>query len=167
MRAGRRPRCLLTLAAMLAGALLAGCGMFGGGEPKPVRSDWTKLTIVAASDANDNSALAVDVVLVKDKVVLESLLAMPASAYFASRASLQRTYPEGLTVLPVEITPGQKIDIDRARFSAGRYWAALAFANYATPGDHRTRLLLDNDGYVLQLNVQDFVATDSKTGVAH
>lgn len=151
--------------AMLAmcAALLGGCGLFGG-EPKAVRADWDQLTVVTESDANGNSAVAVDVVLVRDKALLDKLLAMPASAYFAARADLLRTFPDGLTVLPLELTPGQRIDLDHKRLTRDRAWAALVYANYATPGDHRQRLLLDSSGYRLVLGAQDLVARDIKTG---
>jgi len=92
---------------------------------------------------------------------------MPAARYFVARADLQRTFPEALTVLAIEITPGQVIQLEPKRFGAERAWAALAFANYAAPGEHRARLLLDRGGYVLQLNAQGFVASDIQPGAAH
>lgn len=153
------------LAAVLAlAALLSACSMFG--KPKPVRPAWQALAFVAAFDANANSALAVDIVLVKDQVVLETLAAMPAARYFATKADLLRTYPDALTALGVEITPGQLLRIERARFGAERAWAALAFANYATPGEHRARVPLDAGNCLVQLNAQEFVVTDARAGAA-
>jgi type VI secretion system protein len=69
-------------------------------------------------------------------------------------------------VLAVEITPGQLIRLDGKQYRSERVWAALAFANYANPGEHRERLLLNNSGYVLRLNAQGFVASDVTSGVA-
>lgn len=158
--------------AVLAASLLAGCGALAtigalaGGAPRAVKPGWNTLALAAAVDANTNSALAVDVVLVKDKALLESLAGMSAAKYFAARADLQRTFPAALTVLAVEITPGQVIRLDPNRYSGERVWAALAFANYANPGEHRERLLLNNGGYVLQLNAQGFAASDVTTGAA-
>lgn len=157
------------LAAMLAASGLAACSTLANlaGGPRPQAPRWQTLALAAADNANGNSALAVDVVLVKDKGVLDSLAAMPAARYFATRADLQRTFPEALTVLAVEITPGQVIQLEQRRFGAERAWAALAFANYGVPGEHRARLLLDRGGYVLQLNAQGFVASDIQPGAAH
>lgn len=157
--ASRRHRRLLS--PLLLAALFAsgGCGLMNR-EPKPAAPEWKSLTLVAAADANANSALAVDVVLIKDKAMLDSLSAMPAARYFAGRADLQRTFPDALTVLAVEITPGQVIRLDAKRFKDKRAWAAMAFAHYANPGEHRARLLLNNSGYLLQLNAQGLVATD-------
>jgi type VI secretion system protein len=153
---------LLLLPLLLA---LTGCGMLKR-EPKPAEPEWKSLTLAAADDANGNSALAVDVVLIKDKGMLESLAAMPAARYFAGRADLQRTYPDALTVLAVEITPGQVIKLDSARFKDQRAWAALAFAQYANPGEHRVRLPLNSSGYTLQLNAQGLVVVDPSSAPA-
>jgi len=139
---------------LCAASVLAGCGMFGGG-PRAVKPGWDRLSVAAAHDANNNSALALDVVLVRDQQVLDSLQAMPAKRWFEARDGLMRTFPEGLTVLSVEITPGQTIQFARERFK-GKAWAALAFANYATPGEHRQTLPLAQDACVLRLDAQDF-----------
>lgn len=144
---------------------LAGCGLIKRG-PQPQAPGWQGVTVMAAEDANANSAVAVDIVLVRDQAVLESLLTMPAARYFAARADLQRTYPDALTVVALEITPGQVIRLDARRFDGQRAWAALAFAHYANPGEHRARLLLDNRGYVLQLNSQGMLATELTPGRA-
>jgi len=145
-------------------ALLAGCSLFGG--PKPVKPGWDSVAFAAASDANANSALAVDVVLVKDKALLDTLAAMPAARYFASRADLLRTYPDGLLAFGVEITPGQVLSVERKRFRGERAWAAFAFANYGVPGEHRVRVPLDGDACLVQLNAQEFVVLDAQTGDA-
>lgn len=157
-------RILLLLAAPLTVAVLAGCSMFGG--PRAVRPAWDSVAFAAAPDANANSAVAVDVVLVKDKAVLDTLAAMSAARYFAAKADLLRTYPDALTALGVEITPGQTIRLERRQFDAERAWAALAFANYATPGEHRVRVALDGAACLVQLDAQDFIVTDTRTGAA-
>jgi len=156
----------LPVAVLLAATMvLTGCALIKS-EPKPQAPGWQGVTVMAAEDANANSAVAVDIVLVRDQAVLDSLLAMPAARYFAARADLQRTYPDALTVVALEITPGQVIRLDARRFGGQRAWAALAFAHYANPGEHRARLLLDNRGYVLQLNAQGMLATELTPGRA-
>ncbi|HAT33628.1 MAG TPA: hypothetical protein DCW29_23140, partial [Janthinobacterium sp.] len=141
---------------------LAGCGAISGAralmglDPAPVKPDWKTLLISAADDANGNSAVAVDVVLVKDKAVLESLQTMPAAKWFAMRADLRRTFPDAFTVYPYELVPTQSIRLEAAQFSGQRAWAAFVFANYAIPGEHRARLPLNGAGYVVQLGAQGF-----------
>jgi len=148
---------LVLLCALL---MLGGCGLFGGG-PKAVKAGWDSLAVAAAPDANGNSALAVDIVLVRDKQVLDSLQAMPAKRWFEAKDGLMRTFTDGLTVLSVEITPGQTIQFARDRYK-GKAWAALAFANYATPGEHRQTLPLAQDTCVLRLDAQDFAVAGAK-----
>lgn len=161
----RRSVLLLCLPGMP--AALAGCGatraLFG---PSMAAPGWKSLTLRAADDANSNSAVAVDVVLVKDQAVLDSLLAMPASKWFATRAELQRTFPEALTVYPYELVPAQTIRLNDKKWSDQKAWAALVFAGYANAGEHRARLLLNASGYVVQLNAQGFVANEPKAGAA-
>ena len=155
------------LLAVSMAALLAGCGatraLFG---PSMASPGWKSLTLRAADDANNNSALAVDVVLVKDQAMLDSLLAMPASKWFASRAELQRTFPEALTVYAYELVPSQTIKLNDKKWSDQKAWAALVFAGYANVGEHRARLLLNASGYVVQLNAQGFSANEPKPGAA-
>jgi type VI secretion system protein len=156
--------------------LLSGCGAFSsavsgtkaalGIGPRPVAPDWKTLLITAATNANANSAVAVDLVLVKDTAMLESLLTMSAAKWFAMRSDLQRTFPEALTVYPYELVPTQLIRMDEKQFGRERVWAALVFANYSSPGEHRARLLLNTAGYVVQLNAQSFNASEIKTGAA-
>ena len=158
----RRSLLMLALA-----SVLPGCGMLGLGlKPKPVTPEWKTLALRAADDANANSALAVDVVLVKDVAVLESLLAMPASKWFATRADLQRSFPEALTVYSYELVPAQTIHLNEKLWRDQAAWAALVFAGYATPGEHRARMLLTSSGYVVQLGVRDFSASEIKAGAA-
>lgn len=167
----RRAALKLALGLPLALAV-AGCGVVAGTrsmlglDPKPVVPDWKSLALSTADDANANSAVAVDVVLVKDTAVLESLLAMPAAKWFASRADLQRSFPEALTVFSYELAPSQTVRVAPKQWSEQRAWAALVFANYLSPGEHRARLMLNTPGYVVRLNAQGMAVNDLKSGAA-
>lgn len=156
---------LLRAATLATACLLAGCGMFGG--PKAVKPDWKTLHIVTAPDANNNSPLAIDLVLVTDRALVDGVFALSAAQYFAARDDMRRSQPDALVVQSLELTPGQSFEVDPKPFRARKGWAALMFANYGTPGAHRYRLQLDSSGYLLQLNAQDARLTDSKTGAAH
>ena len=172
----RDSRCFSVAVLLCLGIVLSGCGTVGsivdsaksaiGLGPKPVAPDWKTLVITTADDANANSALAVDLVLVKDPAMLESLLTMPAAKWFAMRADLQRTFPEAMTVYPYELVPSQSIQLTEKQLGSQRAWAALVFANYASPGEHRERLLLNTQGYVVQLSAQAFRVSEIKPGSA-
>ncbi len=151
---------------------LSGCGVVAGTrsllglDPKPVTPDWKSLALRADDDANANSAVAVDVVLVKDLAVLDALQAMPATKWFATRGDLQRSFPEGLTVYRYELVPGRTIKLNSKLWNEPKAWAALVYAGYASPGEHRARLLLNTSGYVVQLGAQGFSASELKAGSA-
>lgn len=155
----------LRCASLAAACLLAGCGMFGG--PKAVKPDWKELRIVTAVDANDNSPLAIDVVLITERALVDDLSALSAAQYFAARDDMRRSQPDALVVQSLELAPGQSFEIDPKPFRAKKGWAALMFANYGTPGAHRYRLQLGSSGYLLRLDAQDARLTDIKTGAAH
>lgn len=162
---------LLCAAFMLTGcstlsSMVEGTKSLIGLGPKPVAPDWKMLAITAANNANANSALAVDVVFVKDQAMLETLLTMPASKWFAMRTDLQRTFPEALSVFPYELVPTQSIRLGEKQLASQRAWAAFVFASYATPGDHRARLLLNTAGYVVELGAQSFKVSEIKAGAA-
>ena len=172
-----RFRCVSLMSLMLCLVFtLSGCGALSsvaavtrsviGLDPKPVAPDWKKLVISAADDANANSAVAVDLVLVKDQAMLDSLLTMPAAKWFATRSDIQRTFPEALVVYPYELVPTQSVQLGEKQFGSERAWAALVFANYSSPGEHRARLLVNSTGSVVQLNAQSFNASEIKPGAA-
>lgn len=170
-----RRRCMLSLALSLALAL-AGCKSIGsafdgaksmvGLGPAPTTPSWKSLALRADEHANANSATALDVVFVRDAALLESLLSMPASKWFASRAELQRSFPDALTVLSFELVPGQAIKVPDRQWRDAAGWGVLAFASYTDAGEHRARLALDAPGYLIHLGAHSFSAIDLKPGAA-
>ncbi|WP_296948007.1 hypothetical protein [uncultured Massilia sp.] len=176
---GPIPTCDPTRRALLAlgaAAVLAGCKTVSGAVdgarsmvglgPKPATPDWKSLVLRADEDANANSAVALDIVFVRDVAALDALAAMPAAKWFASRADLKRSFPDALTVLSFELVPGQTVRVPGTAWQDASGWGVLAFAGYASPGEHRARLLLETPGYLIQLRAQGFDATDLKPGAA-
>jgi type VI secretion system protein len=97
-------------AALLAGAslagLLSGCAWLGlSGE----KAKWSEVTLSASDDANDNSPVAVDIVMVSDAAMLARVAEMPASKWFAGRDDLVHTFPKDLRFQSWEIVPGQRM----------------------------------------------------------
>ncbi len=148
-------------------ALLAGCGTTSGAAnafsgffmPKGNRLDWDRVTLAAAEGANLNTALAVDLVWVQDDAVLNTLLAMPASKWFASRVDMANTFPEVLHYLSVELVPGQTIAMPREKMGYERVVGALVFADYLTPGEHRLRVEQLHGDIQIQLGVRSLAVT--------
>lgn len=161
---------LRTWAVCLSMVLLSGCGAMSAVssmvtsamEPKPAAPDWKSLIITANNDANQNSPIAVDVVYVKDKSMVTALLATSANKWFATRADLLRSFGESVDVSSFELMPSQLIRLDAKALSGNLALAAIVFADYPTPGEHRERLQMASPGFVIQLGAKGFQATEVK-----
>jgi type VI secretion system protein len=122
------------VAAVAVALLLAGC--------IPFRRDPVKLrgyALRSGAEANDDSPVAVDVVVVTDRALVEAVGKLRAGEWFARRAQLQLDHPRGLHVTSLEPVPGQRLPWRRVRWR-GRAAAAFVFAGYPTPRDHRVRV---------------------------
>lgn len=122
---------LLTLGAL--GALSA-CGVatkvrsaFGGELP---------FRVTVAPDANENSAVAVDLVVVYDTKVLDQLMKLRASEWFARKQQFLNDFSNEVTVRGWEWVPSQAVDEQSIAYRSGARKVVL-FADYHTEGDHR------------------------------
>ena len=120
-------------------ASLSACGVTSL-LPKGSRLDWSGLTVLAAEGANLNTPVALDIVFLRDAATFDLVSKMPASQWFAARRDLVKTFPEGLSYLSMEITPGQTLKFSGKSFESSRLAGALVFADYLTPGEHRMRV---------------------------
>lgn len=142
----RRPaRALPALVLLL--AVMAGCGWQRGLELEGV-------VVEAQPDANNNTAVSVDVALVVGPGVADQLAKMPAAEWFRRRAQLQRDFPDSLVVLSWELVPGQSAALTPKR---GGIVDGYLFAGYATPGDHRIRLGFEDRQVRVVLQASGFV----------
>lgn len=150
----------LAAAALVAAASgLGGCSMLGmSGE----KAKWSQVTLSATDDANDNSPVAVDIVLVSDAAMLERIAALPASKWFAGRDDLVSTFPKNLRFRSWEMVPGQRVELDSDTFAGPRVAGAFVFANYQDPGAHRVRIERFSGHLVVQLESNTFSVLDSK-----
>jgi type VI secretion system protein len=104
--------------------------MFGGQLPVQVR---------VAVDANNDSAVAVDLLVVYDDKVLTELLKTPAADWFANKKQLMADHPDGISVQSWEWVPGQPVDPVTIEYRSGARRIVL-FADYNTDGPHRAAL---------------------------
>lgn len=130
--------------------------MFSG-SASPSFLDWQAITLVAAPDLNQNSPLALDLVFVRDQATLDILLALPASKWFGSKASLMKTYPNAFTVRSWELVPSQFLQLSEQELGSPRVAGMLMYANYFSPGEHRAQLPLSRVAYLVELGAFDFV----------
>lgn len=123
----------IRLAALALLVAVAACSS----APPPI--DLATLSIESQPDANAGNALAVDVVLVLDAGLEDELLKLPARDWFRKRVQIGRDHPGSLVVQSWELVPGQSVPRRQVE-TAKRPVAAVIYADYATPGDHRLRL---------------------------
>jgi len=141
------------IAALLLLSQLAACGSL---FPKGTRVNWSELTLSASPDANQNSPVAVDVVMVLDDTMLARITELTAAKWFGARADLQKTFPQSLSYLSWELVPGQTIRVPSSAFGSQRVAAVLVFANYTTPGANRVRVEDLKGAVIARFDIQSF-----------
>jgi type VI secretion system protein len=95
-----------------------------------------------AAEANHNFPVALDIVLVYDKKLLNELLQLPARAWFAKREQLKKDYPDGeaFESWEWEWVPGQRVNLPEPLPLRAKAKSGIVFANYLSPGEHRVRI---------------------------
>ena len=119
--------------------------MFGGQLPFDVE---------IASDANEDSPVAVDLVFVYDKKLLDTLLKTPSNEWFAKRDQFVKDYGNSLAVENWEWVPGQQVERISVPYRPGARRVVL-FADYVTEGDHRATAD-PQEPFKLVLGTRDF-----------
>ncbi len=92
-------------------------------------------------NANLNSPVALDLVIIYDPQLLSRVLGMTAQQWFDQKAQILRDYRqgEGLDCWSWEWVPGQEVGRLKLPLEATAKGAVL-FARYLTPGAHRIRI---------------------------
>ncbi len=138
-----------------------GSSLVGRDKPHPKPPLWRSVTVVASSDANQDSPVAVDLVFVRDPALLAVLHTTPAGKWFATRTDVQRAFPEGVGVVSLEVVPGQTLRLaDPARIHQLAL-EVLAYAAYPPPGEPRLRLQPTSGNYLLQLGPKGFLGAEA------
>ena len=104
----------------------------GGGDSK------MDVKVHVSPKANNNNPVAVDLVLVTDKKLLQELMKMSASEWFEKRHQVELDYPKepGLNAGRWEWVPGQDVKIDQVPVKM-EVVGGVIFANYFNAGTHR------------------------------
>lgn len=124
---------LLLPCLLLSMVLWTGCSTLRSWFGGRLRAD-----VVIAPDANRDSALAVEMVVVRDKDFLKRLMDLSARDWFTQRDQLRRDFPKAFESWDYEWIPGQQIPPIRKRFKAGAR-GGFVFADYLGEGPHRAR----------------------------
>jgi type VI secretion system protein len=127
-RLGRHFRAAGAIAAL---ALAAGCG--GGVKTRAY-------SIVVSPQANANSPVPVEMVVVYNRKMLAEVAGLTARDWFERRAQFGRDYPDGWRSMRWEFVPGQSMPLHRLELSRRHARALFIWADYAGEGPHRVRL---------------------------
>ena len=124
----------------------------------PEASGQSKLVmkINIASDANNDNPVAFDLVLVTDQMLLEELGKISASEWFENRNQYRLDYPQetGLRAGSWEFVPGQVVVLEPITVKR-EIVGGIIFANYFTPGEHRT-VIDPRKSFVVTLGAESF-----------
>jgi hypothetical protein len=118
--------------------LLVSCSL--GVRTRSLTGGKLHLEVRAADTANQNQPVAMDVLLVYNKRLLQELLKMSASDWFDKRDQIQRDDPKGkaLRVWSWEWVPGQHEQVELPLQAKAR--TGIIFARYFSRGEHRARI---------------------------
>jgi len=116
-------------------AFLASCStttkmrqsMFGGEIP---------FSVTVGHEANENSAVAVDLVVVYDQGVLDQLLKLRAAEWFNVKDQFLKDHRDQVFVKGWQWAPSQRVTDQSVPYHSGARKVVL-FADYATEGAHR------------------------------
>ena len=141
MRLGQPPirGFLETLPVFLLMVLHTGClpGLpFIGGPEVATRS----FEVVVAPDANRESPVPVDLVLLRSEPLIALVAGLTARQWFDQRSQLLRDHPKDLDYRSWELVPGQVVTIDEFPFESRKGVALFVFADYLSEGAHRVRV---------------------------
>lgn len=118
----------------------------GGGStsvqsvPRGPSIEVQSVNLVADQDANDNSAVPVEYIVVYDQHVFVKLLGMTARQYFQQERQLKSDNPNIIESWRWEVIPGQALVDQPAKYTGSDPVGAIVFADYTSPGDHRIRV---------------------------
>lgn len=137
VQTGRRVRLLFLYLAVPLLAAAGGCGV--ATATRGMFSGSLQFTAVVAADANENSAIAFDAVVLYDGKIADELLKLRAGEWFMRKAQFQRDYSRRVDVRGWEWVPGQSVGKQTITYRAGAKKIVL-FADYGTEGDHRAAI---------------------------
>lgn len=157
MKTQRSKITLILIQGVFLSTLLAGCQKM---NPFASKSDsplicLNKVDISLDSDANQDSAISVDILVIYKEELLKAVMKMTAKDYFASSMQIKRDYPDMVDIWHWELTPGQLVRDYPITQRSDRPEGAVIFADYFAPGDHRIRFATQDHAHV-RLKKYDF-----------
>ncbi|MDR3518958.1 MAG: hypothetical protein P4M00_24425 [Azospirillaceae bacterium] len=141
------PRVLVSALITALIMMVAACGSDGPGQ------SLNSVKFTVDSVANDTAPVAIDIVFVRDRKLLEQAGSFTAVDWLAKREQLIKDNPDAIEVRSWELVPGQALTADVS--DADDAYGILVFANYAAPGPHRLRIRADARDITLKIGAND------------
>lgn len=148
--------------------LLPGCmgpeAEFGGTFSQGVSSLFSmesakvwlqKVNFNVHKGVNDNSPLRLDLLIVKNDALLQSLKGLTADQYFTERTQIQRDHPGQIQLYTWEILPGHRLQPMKINIEKVSSAGVIIFARYRSPGAHR-HLISNEREITINLEQHDF-----------
>ena len=126
---------MLAILLFIGTALLAGCS---GSSVPTIQTQTIDLQVGAG--ANEDNAIAVDLVLVFDIALVPQVEGIDAATWFRTKDQIQLANPTGFEVQSYEVIPSQPGLTIQVGSTGSNAVGAFLFASYITPGPHRTRI---------------------------
>lgn len=121
--------------------------------------EFGDIHVLTDAKANLNTAVALEIVLVRNEDLLKKASELTAAKWFELREDIRKTYPGGFESFKWELVPGQDLRLSSDRFKDKRAFAVLVYANYLTPGEHRARIDSYQSGATIRLLPKGFTVT--------
>jgi type VI secretion system protein len=117
--------------------VISGSGCSAAGKVRSAFGGKLPLNVTVVPGANDDSAIAVDFVVVYSDKLLDEILKVPASEWFLTKkARLLADHPGELEVESREWVPGQPVAPLTIPYRSGAK-KVVVFADYHSGGEHR------------------------------
>ncbi|MBN2124459.1 MAG: type VI secretion protein [Deltaproteobacteria bacterium] len=153
---GLARRAICPILVLLLVISMCSCGI--GVRTRAMMGGKVRIGVDIDDNANENSPIAVDVVIVYDEELLTRLLKMTSKEWFENREQIARDYltGTGLDYWGWEWVPGQRV-AEQALPLKPKAKGGVIFANYFSPGAHRSRIDPFSDVNI-HLQEKDFTA---------
>ena len=118
----------------------------GGFHPSAWIDRNFDFSVTVAKNANGNSPIAVDLVLIFDEDLVKKLSALTSREWFKQRDQFKQDFPgdTGFSSLEWEWIPNQNV-LPLSFPTKGKLEAVVIFANYTSEGAHRARITPNSD----------------------
>ena len=108
--------------------------------PPGEKVKWKSLNLSLSRDVNDGYPIVIDLVFVKNEVLLNKINDISTTEWFGKKKALLNTFPNDLFVMNWELAPGDNLSLSKREFKEQRMYGVLIFAKYKNQGDYKARI---------------------------